>query len=55
MDDGMSTLVSVLPELKPEYDEIVLCGGQDIQHRLLAVVQKSLKILTLDWYENTLP
>lgn len=51
----MSTLVSVLPELKPEYDELVLCGGQDIQHRLLAVVQKSLKILTLDWYENTLP
>ena len=28
MEDGMITLVDLLPQFKPEYEELVLCGGE---------------------------
>ena len=55
MQDGMSTLVDLLPQLKPEYEELVLGGGEGTQYRLLAAVRKTFETLPLDWYEHALP
>ena len=43
MEDGMSTLVDLLPHLKREYEELVLCGREGTQYRLLAAVRKNIQ------------
>ena len=55
MEDGMITLVDLLPQLKREYEELEVYRGGRAQRRLLAPVQKCLKILPVGWYENVIP
>ena len=55
MEDGMSTLIDLVPQLKREYEELELYRGGGTQRRPLAAVQKCLKILPVDWYEHVLP
>jgi hypothetical protein len=47
-------VVDRFPELKLECEELVLDGGDGDQFCLFNVVQKSVRSLTIDWYEPTL-